>query len=376
MKRHCMRLYGNFWKVSACVSGLLALGLGARGQLLNDWTNPVSARWDSTNNWSLHTLPAANQTVTITNRGYKAVNIDSATVATQPNSLVVSNLIVSAPTNGQSTLLLNYFGTAKPLKVLSGCTIGTNGTLDNFQSSLAVDGANGGQLLMDGGTFMQEGGLTVVNGPVLVRNNSSVYATNANLTLGEVTIGSAPASAGSFIQDGGSIAAQRIHVSAYSQDPFAQGGYELISGVLYAIDGTHCSSRGPGFRQFGGTNYGDITATDGYYALLSGMAKGNVLTAASPDGNASLFYQEGGLLDMQFINISGGTNWPPQIGPWFAGGTVHCGTLNIGGNARVELRVTDVLVTNNFDLHGMAFIVGGQGLLIEHAACELWAGLR
>src|SRR5205823_5944829 len=141
-----------------------------------------------------------------------------------------------------------------------GCTIGTNGTLDNFQSSFEVDGANGGQLLVDGGNFVQEGGLTVVKGPVLVCKNGSFNTTNANLTLGEVTIGSAPASVGSFIQDGGSIAAQQINVSVYSQDPFAQGGYELISGVLYAIDGTQCSAVGPGFRQFGGTNYGNITA--------------------------------------------------------------------------------------------------------------------
>src|SRR5690242_10349976 len=47
----------------------------------------------------------------------------------------------------------------------------------------------------------------------------------------------------------------------YSQDPFSLGGYELVSGVLYAINGTQVSVVGPGFRQFGGTNYGDITAT-------------------------------------------------------------------------------------------------------------------
>src|SRR5262245_52736098 len=135
MKRHRRRFFADFWKVSACVSGLLALGLEARGQLLNNWTNPISARWDSSTNWSLRTLPASNQTVRITNGGYKAVNIDSATFGAHRDSLTVSNLIVSAPTNSLSTLLLNYFGTAAPLKVLSDCIIGTNGALDNFQSS-------------------------------------------------------------------------------------------------------------------------------------------------------------------------------------------------------------------------------------------------
>ena len=77
---------------------------------------------------------------------------------------------------------------------------------------------------------------------------------------------------------------------------------------------------------------------------------------------------------MQFINISAGSNWPPQAGPVFAGGTVHCGTLNIAGNARAELRGSEFFVTNNFDLHGMEFIVAGHGALIENAACELWSG--
>src|SRR6516164_5540367 len=121
---------------------MLALGLSAQGQLLNDWTNPVSAHWESSS-WSLGVLPASNQTVTITNAGYKAVDIDSATVSGYPDSLTVSNLTVSAPTNGLGTLLLNYAGTAAPLRVLNGCTIGTNGTLDNLESSFEVGGTNG-----------------------------------------------------------------------------------------------------------------------------------------------------------------------------------------------------------------------------------------
>jgi len=200
MKDQQKRFFADFWKVWACVLGLLVLGMEARGQLVNNWTNHVSARWDSSTNWSLKILPAWNQMVNITNEGFKAVDIDSATFATHSNSVTISNLTVSAPTNGASTLLLNYAGTAMPLKVLSGCTIGTNGTLDNFQSSFEVDGANGGELLVDGGNFVQDVGLTVVNGPVFVRNNGAIYSTNGNLTLGEVTIGSAPASVGSFLR--------------------------------------------------------------------------------------------------------------------------------------------------------------------------------
>jgi hypothetical protein len=51
---------------------------------VNSWTNRFSARWDSVTNWSFRSLPAANQTVSINNEGYKAVNIDGATLADFP----------------------------------------------------------------------------------------------------------------------------------------------------------------------------------------------------------------------------------------------------------------------------------------------------
>jgi hypothetical protein len=342
------------------ILAVLAAAPLAPAQVINNWINPASGRWDSAANWSLGSLPAANESVNITNDGYKAVNIDSATVAGFPNSLTVSNLVVAAPSNAQTTLLLNYAGLSTPLKVLNNCAIKTNGTIANQYSSFEVDGAAGGELLVDGGTFTQQGGQSVVNGPVSVLDNGSLYATNANLTLGAVTIGSAPGSAGTFIQDGGSIAAQSIDIE--------QGAtYHLVSGVLYGINGTTTTS-GP-FVQYGGTNYGNITTPDSYYWLKAGMVQGNTLTAANDAG----ITQDGGLLDMQFINVTGTSNWPASGGPWFSGGTVHCGTLNIGGNGKVEMRGADFYVTNDFDLHGMYFNVP-RGPLIEHVACELWAG--
>ena len=156
--------------------------------VVNSWTNIHSARWDSVTNWSLGALPASTQTVSIANEGYKAVNVDGATFANFPTSMMVSNLFVGAPTNALSTLLLNYAGLNAPLKVLNNCVIGINGTIENSSSWFEVDGNAGGQLLVDG-TFTQNGGLTVVNAPVFVRSGA-LNATNGNLTLGDVTLGS------------------------------------------------------------------------------------------------------------------------------------------------------------------------------------------
>src|SRR5580765_1668840 len=109
----------------------------APAELMNHWTNIHSAPWESSS-WSLGILPASNQTVTITNDGYKGVGIDSATFSGFPSSLIMSNLVVAAPTNALSTLLLNYTGLFAPLKVLNACTIGTNGAIDNFAGSFEV----------------------------------------------------------------------------------------------------------------------------------------------------------------------------------------------------------------------------------------------
>jgi hypothetical protein len=155
----------------------------------NNWISPSSGKWESSPNWSLGKPPAADQVVNIANDGYKAVNIDLTTVANYPSSLTVGSLGVAAPTNALSTLLLNYFGTGTQLKVLNSCLIGTNGTLLNLASSFEVDNNTGGGLTIDGGTYTQQGGQTVVNGPVFAPNGS-VNTTNANLTLGQVTVGS------------------------------------------------------------------------------------------------------------------------------------------------------------------------------------------
>ena len=303
------------------VPGVLSM---APAQVINNWTNPFSAKWESPS-WSLGAPPASNQTVNITNAGYKAVDINNATVAGWPTSLTVSNLSVAAPTNGLSTLLLNYAGLNAPLKVLNNCTIRTNGTIANYASWFEVDGNAASALVVDGGTFTQSGGLTVVNAPVLLRNGS-LNATNGNLTLGEVTLG-ATNSLGRFNQDGGSVAVQRLTIEQ-------GGGYTLASGMFYAIGGTELHLFGE-FYQPGGTNYGDITVNapvvgSGGYTINGGLAKGNLLTARSD------FWQGGGMVDMQTVD------WSSHQGG-LSLGTLRCKSFNIHGNALVFLGAGNIV---------------------------------
>lgn len=318
----------------------------------NNWTNQFSDKWESPS-WSLGVLPASDQIVRIMNDGYKAVNIDSATVAEFSDSLTVGSLEVGAPTNALSTLLLNYFGLNTPLKVLNTCAIENNGTLLNLSSGFEVDGTNGGALTIDGGTFTQEGGLTLVNAPVLVRSGS-MNATNGDLTLGEVTLGTAN-SAGYFGQDGGSIAAQRLTIE--------QGSYVLYSGILYGIGGTETDGSGA-YMQWDGTNYGDITV-NAACTIDGGMAQGNVLTIQGR------FYQGGGVVDMQTVDWTGNQGNVLSLGTLrskvinihanalvFMGqvnivpGSVETDSLSISNGAHVEVGGYDLFVTNSLDMHG------------------------
>ena len=89
----------------------------------NKWISPSNGHWEDAS-WSLGVRPGANQSINITNGGYKAVQISSSTISGYPQTLTISNLYVAAPTNGLSTLLLNYTGLNVPLRVTDGCAIG------------------------------------------------------------------------------------------------------------------------------------------------------------------------------------------------------------------------------------------------------------
>jgi hypothetical protein len=289
--------------------------------LVNNWINPGSDKWEHASSWSLGSLPASNETVNITNAGYKAVNIDSTTVFGYTASLTVSNFQVSAPGNALSTLLLNYAGTGVPLHVLNAGNIGANASLQNFYSSLQVDGAAGGNLVItNGGQFIQEGGLTVVTPTVQLRNGT-LNATNATMNLGPLEVGSAYTQTGAVTQLGGTILSSAVTINS--------GTYSLLTnGTLFALNGTYLTNQG-NFIQASGTNYGDVRL--GYstsYRMTGGLVRGtNIYTVTF--GN---FHQDGGTVEVQNLSVQGNSIYPLFPSYVMTTGLLHCATLNITGN--------------------------------------------
>jgi hypothetical protein len=222
----------------------------------NNWISLSSGKWESSPSWSLGFLPAAEQVVNILNDGYKAVNIDFTTASGYPSSLTVGYLSVGSQ-NGLSTLLLNYFGTDTPLRVLNNLNIENNGHVLVLSSSLEVDqtlNVKGildqvsGELTFNGsaGTIMQiEGGhFNLTNGLV----------TGANLYLGGTNDGFA-------YQDSGLVSLNWLELGDKPSAPGSpgKGTYVLQSGWLIVNGPEVVGENGLGtLTQNGGTNSSNV----------------------------------------------------------------------------------------------------------------------
>jgi hypothetical protein len=247
---------------------------------------------------------------------------------------------VSAPTDGLSTLLLNYFGLNTPLRVLNSSIIGTNGTLLNLASSFQVDGAAGGTLTIDGGTFTQEGGLTVVKPAVLVQNGS-LNATNATMNLGPLQVGGTYPKSGTFNQSGGTVLSSAITVG--------NGKYLLESNaVLYALGGTHVADSAGDFLQTGGTYYGDVNVGLGYYTLRGGLLHGSNIDTIT----LGFFDHSGGTVEIQNVSARGlGTDFSIFPGyRLFNTGILHSATLTLIHWGYFRQSGGTLVLTNQFNL--------------------------
>src|SRR6266581_4095481 len=162
---------------------LMLAALPSRAEV-NYWTKTNSGNWEESA-WSLGVLPNSTQSVAIINSGFKAVAINPATSANYPESLTVNDFTIGG-FNGENTLLLNFAGTAVPLRILNGLTVNGGGRILNLNAGLIVEGGSAGitnaQIIQDGG-FVR-----TTNAPMYLRN-AAYYLTNGVFEAGTVTLG-------------------------------------------------------------------------------------------------------------------------------------------------------------------------------------------
>jgi hypothetical protein len=117
-------------------------------QAENTWTKTTSGYWEEPF-WSLGRLPAEGDTVSFYNEGYKALAVGSVTASNYPAALSMDRLIVQGSNN---LLLLNWAGTAVPLRVATDFNLFSGAGLNSHASAIDAATFNNGGRAMFGDT--------------------------------------------------------------------------------------------------------------------------------------------------------------------------------------------------------------------------------
>ena len=352
-----------FVSLIVCVSGLRGFAQ------VNSWNSLTSGYWEDAH-WSLGSLPAPNQSIMITNTGFKAVGVSFATTLNFPASLTVSNLTISAPTNAATTLLLNYSGTTVPLHVLNNCTIASNATLMNLHS-----GFKAGGFTLEGGQFVQEDGISwVTNGFV---NGGTVSFTNATVTFAGLNLGAPLRNYGViFNQSGGSTMCSGLSIR--------QGTFNLYGGIFSGAQVVGDGGNGV-LNQYAGTNRGSIIlgqgslfgyGGSGTYRLSGGRLEATSLRLASSGPPSSgNFSQSGGVVTNDLLQVGADNNRDVESIYALTHGTLISGSVSVrhghlnqfGGEHIVNGPLS---VAGYFEDYGSGTYFGGGNLSGGSLTCE------
>jgi len=251
-RHHILFFDRALWFQRAINLALLATATIAHAQF-NDWISPGSGNWDVATNWSAR-LPNSSQTeVRITNANSKAVAIQPSTPVTFSNSMTVQNLRVGGVPPNTNLLLLNFFGTTTPLRVLNDFTIEINGRVLMLSSGLNVSNA-----LNLNGVFDQEGGeLTFTNSLATIIQIEGGYFNLTNGLVNGANMYLGGTNDGHVNQDSGLVSLAWLALGDKPSVPGSTGAgtYVLQSGWLIVNQFEEVGQNGFGtLTQNGGTN--------------------------------------------------------------------------------------------------------------------------
>jgi T5SS/PEP-CTERM-associated repeat protein len=381
----------------------------------NSWINSASDKWESGVNWSAGAPSIIQPAVYITNAANKTVTMDGATVFAFPDTLAVSNLTVSAPSNSTNTLWLNSMPASTLLQIVSNLTVNTGGIVAVTNSTLEVDSSGslatnglfigvssaGEHLSIHGGQIVDDFGYlgynsSSSNNTALVSGSGSVWSNAAYLFVGYSGSGNslAIASNSTVITVGGnSVIGYQTNAnnnsvlvtgsgSVWSNESYLYVGESGMSNSLTIING------GTVYADFF-ASIGDSSNADYNTALVSGSGSvwnndelvvgdygaGNSLTIAS---NASV-YSMYGYLGLQIgasnnaVLVTGsGTVWNNinDLGVGVQGGG---NSLTIASNATVYSG--DAVIGEFSGASNNAVLVTGSGSLWS-TTYELYVGVE
>ncbi len=259
---------------------------------VNSWTNSNGGNWQQPE-WSLGTLPGTNQTILLTNTGWKALAIESATVAEFPETLTVNAIRISSPPDSFNTLLLNHAGVANPLRSQS-LILGSNSALTLVHSALRVDSSGTSAFSANGVLTATEDSLIEAPFLSLGELGSSVLnLTNSRLAADVEFFGGAfPAT---IHHASGTNVFDSLHLN--NADYFFYDG--LCAGDIVIGDNFAAT-----FHQSGGTLVGQVALAKGSFELSGGnYSSTELIIPARAYTTTGSFVQNGGTNDTAALTV-------------------------------------------------------------------------
>jgi T5SS/PEP-CTERM-associated repeat protein len=313
------------------------------GARIANWISPQGSVWELPLNWSSNAPPRAQSAVFITNAETKTILISSNTAAECPQTLVVSNLTLSAPPLSTNSLVIEEVDLGAPLHVLDQLKFWNNSELLINHSTVQVDGllqlapvvgANNSIVIMNGGRLVStesEVGSTSFgnNDSVLVTGTDSIW-TNSGRIFVSLTY---PGTGVTVAQGGQLVAGSHVYVGHGGN---SGGTKALVTGLGSAW-----------------TNYG---------ALFVGSFSPDIQFVVNQGAKAFSHYAFIGNLTAsnQTVLVTG----PDSV--WASDGTVQVGTDISGPGVGLSVRDGAAVVVANAS--------GSAVMNIKHGSLSLSGG--
>jgi T5SS/PEP-CTERM-associated repeat protein len=338
------------WRRAFC---LLVIGVGVSSRAQTSWINPGNGFWRENANWSAGVPSFSISLTQITNANTKTVTVDAATSTV---NLEVDRLTISAPSGQTNLLLLDNLSAVGDFKVVGLAAVNRGGAIRIRNSTLFVDGFNGGAMDVNAGELtLESGGITLgefgrfrlgIGGPGTVDILNGAFSAGADFIIG----GGLSGGQGTVNVLGGELNIATDLVIA--DEPGSIGNVLVNGGKLVATndvaiarigdDGTGTLTLQTGSIEFWDVSVGRSAGASGTWTISGG-------TAQTKDVSVGRFEGATGIL-----NVTSGSLLLPDDSLLI--GREGSGQVNISGGLVVA---SDVTISTNATSSGTLTISGG-----------------
>ncbi|HTS17496.1 MAG TPA: hypothetical protein VMP11_07980 [Verrucomicrobiae bacterium] len=357
---------------------------GRRAEALlatNSWINLSGGKWETGTNWSLNLPPSSPQIAVMTN-GFSAPHIaktnlvDATTVASDPISMTMTNLILTSPmanngtqnVQGENIILLSNTGT-NTFRVSDTLTLSTGTAIWITNSTMRVDSLGAFVGIYDDGEITLNTGTFISTNTIMEIGNfgrGTLTVSNGAALVGAVEMGENPGDGGTLTVAGGTNT-----FAGYLFEGYAAGstGAVWLTGGRLVVTNSDMRVGNNGVGQMAVSN-GNWLARDvevGFVAGANGTltVAGGTAAMVGPllvGGGSGTVWATGGQLVI--------TNAPALVGS--NTGFIVDGSVVITNGGSLVVSNSDVIIGNT----GSGVLTNAGGLLLINGNIFLANGVN